>query len=93
VVRDAPLDELRDGYAEVRLTALGVALPRDLPFPGIVEARREGKMAVLTVRGAAPAALEAAGDRLGCRVDVASVPLDDIYRLEIAQRDGSGTAR
>jgi ABC-2 type transport system ATP-binding protein len=93
IVRDAPLDELRDGYAEVRLTAIGIALPRELPIPGVVESRRDAKTAVLMVRGAAPGALEAAGDRLGCRVEVAPVPLDDIYRLEIVGRDRAEVAR
>jgi ABC-2 type transport system ATP-binding protein len=86
IIRDASLDGLRDAYRVVRLTAVDRPLPADLPVPGVVESKRSGDTVVLTVRDASHDALSAVA-RLGCRVDVMPVPLDDIYRLEVACRE------
>jgi len=88
VLRDAPLDELRDGYAQLRVTALQGALPETLPFPGVVECNRSNGTAILVVRGGSPDALQAVGERIGCRVETSSVQLDDIYRLEVGSAEG-----
>jgi ABC-2 type transport system ATP-binding protein len=90
LVRDAPLDELRDDYRQVRLSGLRGPLPSDLGLDGLLELQRSDAVAMLTVRGAKPDLFDALGERLGCRVDVDPVPLDEIYRLEVARHDSAG---
>jgi ABC-2 type transport system ATP-binding protein len=88
LVRDASLDELRERYCQVHLTALEGRLPSELPFPGVVESRTDERQAVLTLRSETPFdwdALESAAQQAHCRAELRPVPFDDIYRLEVTR--------
>jgi ABC-2 type transport system ATP-binding protein len=84
VVRDASLDELREAYRRVRLHAIDGQVPETIALPGVVEMQRNGRQALLTVRGAGDDAIQDAARGAGCVAEIDPLPLDDIYRLELS---------
>jgi ABC-2 type transport system ATP-binding protein len=76
----APLDELKERYAEWIVTAHGGALPRTFAEPWVVTARSDGRRARLVVE-AARADAAAFGARHGATVDARPLGLDRIFAL------------
>jgi len=88
VIRDTPLDDLRDSYRRVRLTSMTGRLPPVLDVPGTVEAKRDVDSAVVTVRDVAADRIERVAADLRCNWEIVPLALEEIYRLELAQQDG-----
>jgi ABC-2 type transport system ATP-binding protein len=85
VVTHCPLDDLRESYERITVTALQGSLPDPLPLTGILECERSEQTAALTVRPSQNGqtdALRAAG-----AYDVRSepLPLEDLYRLVVTE--------
>ncbi|MFA6567076.1 MAG: hypothetical protein WCS96_02590, partial [Victivallales bacterium] len=58
-------------------------LPEKLPFQNIVEEKRNGTQAVLTLAECAKTKeeLDAVADSIQCQAEILPFPLEDIYRL------------
>lgn len=84
VVCDASLDELREAYRRVRFVAIDGQLPATIALAGVVEMRRNGREALLNVRGVGEEAIHDAARSVGCVAEIDPLPLDDVYRLELS---------
>jgi ABC-2 type transport system ATP-binding protein len=85
IIADAGFDELREKYCRVRLTALSGALPESLDFANVLECRRNDNEAVLTMRSTTQETIERQAQAIGCKADIQSVPLEDIYRFVVGE--------
>jgi len=83
LIRDCSLDALREEYGQVKLTAVQGALPEAISFPGIVEEKRNGQIALLKVRGPSKEDLTKAAKQAGCEIEITPLSLEEIYRLEM----------
>lgn len=83
LVRDCGFDELREEFSRVRLTSLNGDLPAELPFAGVVECRRNGKQAVLTLHRPSRERIEAAARNLNCEVEFRGMTLDELYKVVV----------
>jgi ABC-2 type transport system ATP-binding protein len=88
VIRDTPLDDLRDSYRRVRLTSMTGRLPTELGVPGTVETKRDVDSAVVTVRDVTADRIERVAAELGCTWEILPLSLEEIYRFEVARQDG-----
>jgi ABC-2 type transport system ATP-binding protein len=88
VIRDTPLDDLRDSYRRVRLTSMTGRLPTELGVPGTVETKRDVDSAVVTVRDVTADRVERVAAELGCTWEILPLSLEEIYRFEVARQDG-----
>jgi ABC-2 type transport system ATP-binding protein len=87
LLRDCPLDDLREQFHKMRLTSLGGALPAQLPFANVIEKQQNGTQAVLTLASGAPCLeeLESLADSIHCHMEFIPLPLEDIYPLVIEE--------
>ncbi len=83
IVTDASFDDLRERYARVRLTSLSGALPEQLRFGNIIDCRRNGAQATLTVADLLPEQIEAAAAAINCQADIQPLSLEDIYKAVV----------
>jgi ABC-2 type transport system ATP-binding protein len=81
IVYDGELDELKDSVKRLHVSA-ATPLPPMPNIPGCIDSRTEGTEALLTVRGAWPAAVEQIERTCGATVKVEDLNLEDIF-LEI----------
>lgn len=82
-----PLDELRETYHRVDLTAVGGALPDPLPLPGLLTVTGDERQAMAVCGHVKREAVQAAADSLQARAQVRNLEFEEIYRL-IATADG-----
>ena len=82
-----PLDELRETYHRVDLTAVGGELPDPLPLPGFLTVTGDRRRAMAVCGHVDRRAVEAAAATLGAEVKVRGLAFEEIYRL-IATSDG-----
>jgi len=83
IICDRNFDELREQYHRIRLTALHGPLPASLPFAGVLDCRRNGTEALLTVRDQTPKCIEDQARTIDCEAEIQPLPLEDIYRLVV----------
>jgi ABC-2 type transport system ATP-binding protein len=83
IVTDASFDDLREKYARVRLTSLSGPLPETLNFANVLECRRNGAQATLTVSDLSHEQIEAAAAAIDCQADIQPLPLEDIYAVVV----------
>ena len=82
-----PLDDLRESYHRVDITAVGADLPDPLPLPGLLTVTGD-KRRVMAVCGHVPRRdVEKAAQALGADAKVRGLEFEEIYRL-IATADG-----
>ncbi len=86
ILCDTPFDDLREKYVRVNVTSLFGPLPVELPFPNVVESRRNETQAALTVRDTPPAAIDSAATALNCQAELQPLPLEDLYRLIVERK-------
>jgi ABC-2 type transport system ATP-binding protein len=86
ILCDSPFDDLREKYVRVNLTSLAGPLPEKLPFANVVESRRNGTQAALTVRDLAPAQIDSAAASMNCQADLQPLPLEELYRLVVERK-------
>jgi ABC-2 type transport system ATP-binding protein len=80
IIADASFDDLRERYCRVCLTSLSGALPEKLDFANVLECRRNGTQATLTVSDLSHEQIEAAAAAIDCQADIQTLPLEDIYK-------------
>jgi ABC-2 type transport system ATP-binding protein len=78
-----PLDDLREEYFRVALTALDGDLPYDLPLSGIKHVQRDTKSAVLTIHNPDSDELRQQVAALPCTAKIKRLAFDEIYRLVV----------
>ena len=83
-----PLDELREDYHRVDLTAIGDDLPEPLPLPGLLTVKGDRRQAIAVCGHVRRNDVMAAANRLDAEVQVRHLEFEEIYRL-IATADGS----
>jgi len=84
ILRDCSFDELKEEFCLVRVTALGGELPSELPFADVVEQQRTNGQAVITVKNSSPEQIEQTAENMNCRVEIQTLPLEDIYRIVVS---------
>jgi len=84
ILLDLGFDELRECYSRVRLSALSGELPAELPFTNVLDCRRANGEAILTVENCPPEQLQQQAEKLNCRIDIQTLPLEDIYRIVVS---------
>jgi len=84
ILLDFGFDELRERFSRVRVSALSGELPRDLPFANVVQCRRSNGEAILTVKDCSAEQLEQQAEGLNCRIDIQTLPLEDIYKIVVS---------
>lgn len=82
-----PLDELRETYHRVDVTAVGTDLPSPLPLPGLLTVTGDRRRAMAVCGHVPRHEVEAAARALGAEAKVRGLEFDEIYRL-IATSDG-----
>jgi ABC-2 type transport system ATP-binding protein len=83
-----PLDELRESYLRVDLTAVGEDLPEPLPLPGLLTVTGDRRQAMAVVGHVRRSEVEAAAAGWNADVRIRNLEFEEIYRL-IATSDGS----
>jgi ABC-2 type transport system ATP-binding protein len=89
LLRDCAFDDLKEEFRRIKVTALGGALPEALPFAGVIEERRDGAQAVLTLARAARDETDRLAEEAGWEVEDLPLPLEELYRLVVTE--GRGT--
>ena len=84
ILLDFGFDELRERYSRVRLSALSGKLPTELPFTNVLDCQRTTGEAILTVQGCSVEQLQQQAESLNCRVEIQTLPLEDIYRIVVS---------
>jgi ABC-2 type transport system ATP-binding protein len=87
LLRDCPIDDLREQFHKIRLTSLSGALPAQLPFANVIEKQQNGTQAILTLASEASSLeqLESLADSIHCHMESIALPLEDIYPLVIEE--------
>ena len=83
ILLDSGFDELRERFGRVRVSALSGELPRELPFANVVNCRRSNGEAILIVEGCAAEQLQQQAENANCRIEIQTLPLEDIYRIVV----------
>jgi len=84
ILLDCSFDELRERFSRVRVSALSGELPGELPFANVVQCRRSNGEAILTVEDSTAEQLQEEAEKLNCRIDIQTLPLEDIYRIVVS---------
>jgi ABC-2 type transport system ATP-binding protein len=82
-----PLDELRETYHRVDLTAVGGELPDPLPLPGLLTVTGDRRRVMAVCGHVTRREVEAATHTLSAEAEVRGLAFEEIYRL-IATTDG-----
>jgi len=85
ILRDSSFDSLREEFVKVTLTSLNGKLPAELPFEKIINCEREDSKAVLTVQNISQQELETKAKNLNCEIEIAPLPLEEIYKIVVSQ--------
>lgn len=80
ILRDCGLDTLQEEFCQIILTATGGKLPETLPFANIVDCKRNGVQASLTLQNANPQQLEDQARQINCRLEIRRLTLEDLYQ-------------
>lgn len=80
ILRDCGLDILQEEFCQITLTATGGKLPDTLPFANVVECKRNGTQAAITLRNADPRQIEEQARQIGCRIELRRLSLEDLYQ-------------
>lgn len=78
-----PLDDLREEYYRVTLTALGDKLPNDLNLSGVKHMQQDRAVATVTIHNANRSELDREVERLECKADIRHLEFEEIYRLVV----------
>lgn len=78
---DCGFDELREGFARVRVGTVGGELPVELPFTNVVHCRRDNGQAILTVRDCGLQQLQEQAQGMNCEIEVTPLSLEEIYKV------------
>jgi ABC-2 type transport system ATP-binding protein len=79
-----PLDDLREQYHRIHLSALAGKLPPELPFTGLKHLERDETTAVATVYNVNRSEVEKEAEALQCRYEIRPLDFQEIYRLVVA---------
>jgi ABC-2 type transport system ATP-binding protein len=79
MVSSSPLEELQSATQRVQIIFPGTAVPETFSLAGAVRVQMSGPVYTAVVRLATEDALEGLGDRLGARVSVFPLGLEDIF--------------
>ena len=82
ILRDCSFDCLREEFLKVTLFSLNGQLPPELPFENIITCQKDDSQAVLTVQNISPQDLQAKAEDLNCQIEIASLPLEEIYKID-----------
>jgi ABC-2 type transport system ATP-binding protein len=83
ILRDCGLDALQEEFCQIILTATGGKLPETLPFANVVDCKRNGTQASLTLRNADISKIEEQARQIGCRVELRRMDLEELYTIVI----------
>ncbi len=86
LLKDCGLDELRQEFVHVQLSAMRESLPSDIPVDGIIEQKREERQALITLKSSSLDDLKYFASDRGCEIQVKPLSLDEIYRIVVSQR-------
>ena len=86
ILRDCPFDALQEEFCRLRLSAADAGLPADLPFTGVLDARRSDGEAILLLPTPSADDLRRAEETLRCRIDRESLSLEDLYRIVVTHK-------
>ena len=84
ILRDCSFDALREEFCRVRLSALDGPLPEELALPGMVDCRRDGGEALVTVQNGSHAELQAAAAAMNCQIEIEPLSLEEIYGIVVS---------
>ena len=86
ILRDCAFDALQEAFCRLHVTAPDAGLPDDLPFTGVLDARRSDTEAVLLLPTPSPDDLTTAEDALRCRIHHEPLSLEDLYRIVVSHK-------
>ena len=90
ILCDCSFDTLREKFTRFTLTSLNGDLPYDLPFGDIIDCKRDKVKAILTVKNSLPAELKNKAKELNCEIEIAPLPLEEIYKIVVNQETEVG---
>jgi len=80
IIQNLGLDDLREQYLRVRLTSLGRELPQKLPFEHALSCQRDNYQAIMVFKRSHLDSVKEQIETLNCRMDIHSLPLEDLYK-------------
>lgn len=83
ILRDCGLDTLQDEFCRITLTAAAGGLPEILPFDNVVDCKRNGTQALLTLQNPNAQQIEEQARQINCRIEVRRLALEDLYQMVV----------
>ena len=62
-------------------------LPAELPFENVLDCRRSGSQAMLTVQDSTEQKLDGIATEMNCKIEFRSLPLEDIYKIIVSREE------
>ncbi len=90
IIRNSGFDELREEFCLLRLASVNGPLPSESPIAGAVDWQHDGNRAVLTVKRPSQDDVRALEARYHCKAEMHPLPLDEIFRIVIAEGSQKG---
>ena len=88
VLRDCPLDELREQFVRVRLSSSSGKLPESFPFGEVIEKKGNDRQSELIVQNSDRQRIAEFADESGCELEIQSLSLDECYRHVVESVNG-----
>lgn len=89
ILRDCSFDSLREEFMRFMLTSLDGEVPDALPFNNVIDCKKDGPRAVLTVHHCTEEELERTARDINCKIDLRPLPLEEIYKIVVGQETGA----
>lgn len=86
IIENQGMDNLRERYLHVRLSSISKELPQTLTFEKALLCERDNCQAVMVLERSYFDEIKNSVQALNCRIDVHSLPLEDLYRIIIGSR-------
>jgi ABC-2 type transport system ATP-binding protein len=83
IIEDEGMEDLRDHYLHVHLKSLSKKLPQTLTFGKALFCERDDYQAVMVLDRPYFDEIKNQAEALNCRLDVHSLPLEDLYKIVI----------
>ena len=88
ILRDCGFDDLREELLRMTVVSLDGELPAELPFENVIDCKRTGSQAVLTVYDSTEQELETRANEINCSIEIRPLPLEDIYKIVVSRETG-----
>jgi ABC-2 type transport system ATP-binding protein len=85
ILSDCSFDALREEFLRFTLTSLDGGLLAELPFENVIDCKKSGSQAVMTIQNCTEQQLETAAKEINCRIEIRPLPLEEIYKIVVGR--------